>query len=364
MYPYYLLPNAGDTQEPEEERKAEESQSWLPSYIYAYVNPKPTPPPPPPVDPVIEEYNQRQEARIGYKPDEKVTVVQPAGSGGSAEPTAAPRRPSYLNDVEAYGQRAEQRAVAQNSEQDSEDILAEFAGEREFTEADVLKFCEYICEKDETVFTQVMKILEGFEPDADEQTIRQRVNEYLRLLGLNDYFPPEVVYSAPLGATLFQGNTSNATFPDGSEILQSGGRSDQERSYKVPPPELNHPTQEFLRNTFPDSWNPEWTTRAELEAFLKQRLETFIPGFDLLIVPWDKLTVQGLVHYYGSLIDKAIKDNQQTMDRETNIWLTELDTELGLASQLLSRTAKAPLEDETALLEAFGYKDAAQARTD
>lgn len=89
--------------------------------------------------------------------------------------------------------------------------------------------------------------------------------------------------------------------------------------------------------------------------FLKERLETFIPGFDLSIVPWDKLTVHGLVHYYGSLIDKAIKDNQQTADVKTNVWLSELEGELGVASDLVSGAAKTPLEDETTLLEAFGY---------
>ena len=111
VFPYYSRPE-DETQEPEEEQQPEETQSWLPSYIYAYVNPKP-PPPPPPLDPAIEEYNQRQEARIGYQPDKKVTVAQPAGSSGGAEPTAAPRRPSYLDDVDAYTQRAEQRAAAQ-----------------------------------------------------------------------------------------------------------------------------------------------------------------------------------------------------------------------------------------------------------
>lgn len=361
VFPYYPRPE-DDEQEPAEEQQQQDSPSYLPFYL-SYIYPAPPAPDQGYVTPGVPHTlpsgpTTHPDPPI---PNDIVAVVQPptiSGPGYVMPGVALDPSTETLPGDQSTGQTPSPDSGGQDSTDDAPDIVSE----REFTEADVLKFCEYICEKDEAVFTQVLKILEGFEPDADEQTIRQRVNEYLRLLGLNDYFPPEVVYSAPLGATLFQGNTSNATFPDGSRNIQPVGRTDQEKSYKVPPPELNHPTQEFLTNTFPNSWNPEWTTRAELEAFLKERLVTFIPGFDLSIVPWDQLTVQGLVHYYGSLIDKVIKDNQQTVDFNTTVWITELDTELGLASQLLSRTAKAPLEDETALLESLGYKDAAQAR--
>ena len=119
VFPYYPRPE-DDTQEPDEEQQSTDMPSWVPSYIYAYVGQKPTPPAQSPMpttpDPAIEEYNERQEERIGYKPEKNDSVAQPSSSGGGAGKTTAPKRPSYLDDVEAYGQRAEQRAAAQLAE--------------------------------------------------------------------------------------------------------------------------------------------------------------------------------------------------------------------------------------------------------
>ena len=238
-----------------------------------------------------------------------------------------------------------------------------------------------------------VRLMCGADLDDEEQSPVEAMVKLVQSAGFVEHFENESWYKTRLGPTassagsLFQNGYVDRAFANGRGILQLGrqfnygtfvespsalaqaiddeshtGSDDGDRLYLVPPPEVNHPTQEFLASTFPNSWNPEWTTQDELETFLKERLIRFIPGFDLSIVPWDDLTVQGLVYYYGSLIDKAIKDNLQTADFNSIVWLTELDIELGLASDLLSKTAKAPLEDETALLEAFGYEDAAQAR--
>ena len=75
MFPYYLLPNAGDTQEPDADEQPEETQPWLPLYIYPY----PFPPAPPVVnEPVnhppatsvssdILDYEDRQRERPGHQ---------------------------------------------------------------------------------------------------------------------------------------------------------------------------------------------------------------------------------------------------------------------------------------------------------
>lgn len=213
----------------------------------------------------------------------------------------------------------------------------------------------------------IYAVMTGARLDDEEHDVAQELKRILQTMAPQGLFEDEPWHStrlgpAPAAVAPVQDRTSNITFPDGSRIFQPADPVAQERSYRIPPPELNHPSQEYLTNTFPNSWNPEWKTRDEFEAFLQGRLETFLPGLDLSIVPWDKLNVHGLVFYYGSLIDKAIKDNEQTADFNTNVWLAELDKERELASNLLSRTEKAPLEDEASLLEAFGYKDAAQAR--
>ena len=329
MFPYYLLPDADDTQEPDEEQQAEESQPWLPSYIYAYVNPKPTPPPPQPpaLDPAIEEYNQRQEERIGYTPHNTDPVVQPPDSRGGAGRTPAPTRPVYFDDVEAYGQRAEQRATAQNSEQDSGDTPSDFVSEREITEADVLKFCQYICEKDEAVFTQVMKIIEGFDPDDDEQTIRQRVNEYLRLLGLNDYFPPDDV--------------------------------DHFAEFRLDQSTLNERTVQLLKEKFPHA---KLRTREELQAFLQARLAELVPEFDDPEIDWSEFSTDEVIIFYFSALKLAME--MYSLSNDFHYMMDEraaVAEELHFVEDLLEKAALTPLEDLDALLDAYGWDSKADA---
>lgn len=136
-----------------------------------------------------------------------------------------------------------------------------------------------------------------------------------------------------------------------------------ERWYREPLPELNHPTRQALASMFPQDWNPDWTTREQLEKFLIKRLSPFIVEEVLSANPWGDFTELGMVYHYHPLIQSAHNENWspgQHIDR----WMRQLDEESFLANELLSGVAAIPLENEARLLEEFGYPDAAYARYD
>ena len=58
----------------------------------------------------------------------------------------------------------------------------------DISQADVFDICDRLCEENPEAMTAMMNFIEGSDSDDDEQTIRRRVNNHLRILGLNDAF--------------------------------------------------------------------------------------------------------------------------------------------------------------------------------
>ncbi len=247
-----------------------------------------------------------------------------------------------------------------SSQQSTSELPPDIVSEREITEADVLKFCRYICEKDEDVFTQVMKILEGFDADDDEQTIQERVEQYLRLLGLNGYFPPAKAYAVPLNSIYIpttSETTGNPEDPDKSDTATESGRMAAEQQVIVEMPEvdtskLNHRTRDYLSKAFPGEWNPDWTTKVQLREFLVERLRARYPSMNADLLLWDELSIEEVVHLYkiGLVEGSILAEHTMVGDREGFARFIE---EHGRTIELLEMVEETPVENLDVLLAAY-----------
>jgi len=321
----------------------------------------------------------------GYTAPSSRPARPPVSQGPESRPPATTRPgptlvPPDLLDTnpDTVGSR-EQQIAALNNGQASTDIAPDIGGERYANEYDprsILEFLTHPGEERTPVIVKTMSVMTGSSLDDEEQDADLAWNRFLQTVGPYapiDYGP---WYTTRLGPppssapTPFQNNDGNKTSPDGSRDSQPDGRNDNgteddeadERWYREPLPELNHPTRQALAHMFPQ-WNPDWTTREQLQLFLIERLSPFIVEEVLSAIPWGDFTELGMVYHYHSLIQSAHSENWSPR-QSSNPWIRKLDTELFLAGELLSGVAAIPLENEARLLEEFGYPDAAYARYD
>ncbi len=304
--------------------ESEESQSYLP-----YPEPVPT------------AYDPLSSIRVP-EPSPIQTTTQnprpydPLSSIRGPEPVPRPYDP--LSSIQAP---AGQTSIV---------IMPDVANKRDITEADVLKYCEYICEADEAVFAGVMNILEGFDPDDEERTVRERVNKHLRLLGLNDYITPAEAYSIPLNSVFSPRLAGNA----GMIVA-----TDPFAEFLPDPSALNKRTVKFLQEEFPDI---NLRTREELQAFFQSRLGQLVPEFDDPEIGWDDFNTQELIAFYYSALKLAMEMYSIPYDHH---YMGEeraaVAGELGFVEGLIEKAAKTPLEDLDALLEAYSWDSEADA---
>ena len=137
MFPYYLLPNAGDTQEPDEDQQPEpeatESQSWLPSYISVYVNPNP--PAASPQSPHLEYVDPPSPPSMPSTAPEPNPMWEPLPFGTGSSPVAAPdytqpSRPAKVPTGQPAGQEPDSSGQGnQNKGEGTPDIGDTEAGD-------------------------------------------------------------------------------------------------------------------------------------------------------------------------------------------------------------------------------------------
>ena len=245
--------------------------------------------------------------------------------------------------------------------------------------ADIFDLCGRLCEENPEAMTAMMNFIEGFDPDDDEQTIRRRVNNHLRIIGLNDAFDRGDWYTTPIDPSLShsaaqiadyyfdQRRASQGERPAASTAEETLLPDDQQalaQALEVDTSKLNHRTVQYLQEKFPDA---SLATREELQTFLQERLAQLVPEFDDPEMEWDGLDTQELILFYYAALEVAMEMYEETTygDFENIYDLMEehdaIEEELNIAAGLIKKAAKTPLEDHAALLEAYGWDAEADA---
>ena len=134
--------------------------------------------------------------------------------------------------------------------------------------------------------TAVMNLVEGFDPDDDEQTIQQRVSNHLRIMGLNDAFGHGDWYTTRLDPSVEHTATrivdhyfdkveaSRAALLTASATDQESIPNEQQLSVEAPDKEsrrLNYHALEHLRK-YVDGWDDTWTTENDISNFIIEKL--------------------------------------------------------------------------------------------
>ncbi len=309
------------------------------------------------------------------------------GEGGGRPAKPAPIRPSYQDDVEAYERRQEQR-LGIDSEPHARPVPAiatapdrtlpiptiqnitsriptqsEFraAQETDLSEAKLFEVCDYFCEQNQEAMTAMMNLIVGFDPDEEEEDIKHRVRNHLRIMGLNDAFghgdwyttPPEPMMpraGTQITDSYFEGletigtaaHEVTAPGKEGPATVEAGGFEQ---------PEINLLTLYYLNENFTD-WHSTWTKKKELQDFLIGRLQGLIPGFDQTSISWDNASVQMSIALYRNLIGGEVAALRRQY-RDNTPEHEEMKAEFDRAMELFSMAAAIPLDDSEAYAAAF-----------
>ena len=245
--------------------------------------------------------------------------------------------------------------------------------------ADIFDLCGRLCEQNPQAMTSIMNFIEGFDPDDDEQTIRRRVNNHLRIIGLNDAFDRGDWYTTPIDPSLSHSAAQIADYyfdrrrasqeerpaaPTAEEALLTDNQQVLAQALEADASKLNHRTVQYLQEKFPDA---SLATREELQTFLQGRLAQLVPEFDDPEMEWDGLDTQELILFYYAALEVAMGMYEETTysDFENIHNLMDehdaIEEELNIAVDLIKKAAKTPLEDHAALLEAYGWDAEADA---
>lgn len=282
--------------------------------------------------------------------------------------------PAFIKEqAQAFNENVRQeRESARNmeSEPNTPDVQDDLPAETQpdIREKEVLEVCGEFCQQNPQAMTAVMNLIEGFDPDDDEQTLEERVSNHLRTMGLiaafgygdwdstrlepiadstaarivDYYFDKVEAYKAALAAIQVD------LTPAQGQVHAGIGGSEQ--------PEINLLTQYHLKETYPD-WDASWTEKEDLENFLEGKLKTFIDSFDEGSVSWDALTVEEMIAFYrnqmAALTATSWKRDQDTSDEYYQLIQAEFDRATGL----LSMAKAIPLDDSEAFAATFGIAD-------
>ena len=306
MFPYTLLPD-GHTLEPEEDRQVERPIS-APAPLFPWLVPQPELDPEPDVTsvtPMINLVSPLPPAPPGLHVPPPPTVQQP-----QPELTSETTRPSQTDRLgeqilRRNEERARQDAAAQNREpslsgfpqdigwspyQDATGLVTPGSVKPDIGQDALLEACGYICEQNPEVMTAVMNIIEGFDPDDDEQTLRDRVENYLGIIGLNDAFGHGDWYTTRLGPAVkhtatrivdyyFDQVTSSESELRAALAAEHAQVPDEQQVKSEEPDhgpqQLNYHTLEHLRK-YVDGWDETWTTKSDVSNFIINKLaETY-----------------------------------------------------------------------------------------
>ena len=106
----------------------------------------------------------------------------------TTRPGAVPVPPDVLDiSADSLGSR-DQHMAALNCGQSTPDFPPDFEWDPETCEAELLDICDRLCQQNPQAMTAVMNLIEGADPEDDEQTIQDRVKHHLRNLGMHDDF--------------------------------------------------------------------------------------------------------------------------------------------------------------------------------
>ncbi len=249
----------------------------------------------------------------------------------------------------------------------SETSLSGFPQDMEYqpdiNEAELFNLCDRLCEENPQAMTAMMNFIEGFDPEDEEQTIRHRLNNHLRIIGLNDVFGHGDWYSTPmdpptlLASPSFQNDTIDMAFADGNiGILQSRkpGAEEEDESQSINLASLNH-----LR-TYVAGWDENWATEADLSHFIINKFaNTYgveVPDdFAGLSVEEQVMTLLQFVHYYREAY------YSKTWQYESPHPLSILQEDYHDLLPLLELLDPRPLTDPAVLLDAFSFESQADA---
>ncbi len=284
-YPYTLMPD-GNTLEPEDGVKPpvetqDESTSTNSPHL-DFGNPPPPEPEPEPVvtsvTPVINIVSSNP------PPPEQQTSSKPRPATTRPGPALVP--PELLDiNADSLGSR-DQHMAALNSGQSTPDFPLDIGWDPDTSQAELLDICDRLCQQNPQAMTAVMNLIEGADPEDDEQTIQQRVSNHLRIMGMNDAFGHGDWYTTRLDPNV---NDTAMRIVDNyfdrleasNAALIAASASDQEPMFDKPevsveatngePRQLNYYSLVHARN-YIDGWDEAWTTEGDVSDFIIRKL--------------------------------------------------------------------------------------------
>ncbi len=218
--------------------------------------------------------------------------------------------------------------------------------------ADIFDLCGRLCEENPEAMTAMMNFIEGFDPDDDEQTIRRRVNNHLRIIGLNDAFDHGDWYTTRLGPTVPLANppSQNDTIDMINMVAAEAGATSQR---------INLASLDHLRKQV-DDWDVTWTTEADLSRFV---INKFASDYDVEVpdgfaddpVEDQVMKLLQFVHHHREAY------YSKTGQYESPYPWPILDRDYNDLLRLPELLDPRPLADPVALLDAFSFESEADA---
>jgi len=344
-----------------EKPETEESQSYASFYIpYVYSAPKPE------SSDDVDSTDDADSSDVADSTDDTESTTQkpskPDKPPGRPQPTSVP------DEILDYEREQEYRLgisnAAQKSGQSTSDSASDIATKSDTSQAEVVDICDRLCEQTPEVMTAVMNIIEGADTDDDEQTLQDRVNNHLRIMGLNDAFGQGDWFTTRLDPIVESTATrivdhyfdrveaTNAALTAAQAALTTEQSLVETEIGGFEQPEINLLTQYYLSETYPD-WNSSWTEKEDLENFLKGKLKALIHGIDVDSVSWGALSVQELVNFYRSQMAEQTAALWKRYQDVSNEYYQEMQAEFDRATGLVSMAQAIPLDDTEAYAAAF-----------
>ena len=300
-----------------------------------------------------------------------LSSIRPPRPKLTPRPATQPKAPSYdpLSSIRAPQSKAVPALVAPDRGKPKKKKPAQVTDENapspsgfpqdiewqpDIDPADIFDLCGRLCEQNPQTMTSIMNFIEGFDPDDDEQTIRRRVNNHLRIIGLNDAFDRGDWYTTRLGPTvhLASSPSQNDAFADGNiGILQFDTLVAEA---EATPQRINLASLDHLRKQV-DDWDVTWTTEADLSRFV---INKFASDYDVEVpdgfaddpVEDQVMKLLQFVHHYREAYYS--KTGQYESPYPWHILERDYNDLLRLPELLDPR----PLADPVALLDAFSFE--------
>ena len=252
----------------------------------------------------------------------------------------------------------------------------------DISETEVFDVCGEFCQQNPQAMTAVMNLIEGFDPDDDEQTLEQRVSHHLRIMGLNDAFGHGDWYTTRLDPSVehtatrivdyyFDRVEASRAAVAAMPVTQAEPTVAQGQGYAgiggSEQPEISVLLQWGLAEAFPGEWDPRWSTRQELQDFLvsdlKRNIQGYdetarvVPGFDGTVINWADLDVEEMMALYRVEIALELAARAEHFEGFPPEY-EEIKASLDRATELESLAGPIPLDDTEAYAAAFGIADA------